>query len=67
MLYPSIDSLLKKVGSKYLLVNLVSKRVREMEKEENYQLPSSEYKSVKNIGKALEEVDKGLIKLEGNS
>ena len=38
-----------------------------MEKEENYQLPSSEYKSVKNIGKALEEVDKGLIKLEENS
>ena len=32
MIYPSIDKLLVKVGSKYLLVNIVSKRVKEMEK-----------------------------------
>lgn len=61
MIYPSIDKLLNKVGSKYLLVNLVSKRVKEMEKESNYQMKESEYQSKKNIGKALEEVSKDLI------
>lgn len=61
VIYPSIDKLLNKVGSKYLLVNLVSKRVKEMEKESNYQMKESEYQSKKNIGKALEEVSKDLI------
>ena len=31
MLYPSIDSLLQKVSSKYLLVNIAAKRTKEME------------------------------------
>lgn len=62
MIYPSIDKLLNIVGSKFLLVNIVSKRVKEMEENEYYQL--SEYKSTKNIGKALEEVSKGLIHIE---
>ena len=34
MIQPSIDKLLTKVGSKYLLVNLVSKRVKEIEETE---------------------------------
>ena len=59
MIYPSIDKLLNQVGSKFLLVNIVSKRVKDMEENNNYQL--SEYKSCKNIGKALEEISKGLI------
>lgn len=59
MIYPSIDKLLNQVGSKFLLVNIVSKRVKEMEEKDYYQLNS--YKSSKNIGKALEEVSKGLI------
>ena len=62
MIYPSIDKLLNTVGSKFLLVNIVSKRVKEMEEKEYYQL--SEYKSEKNIGKALEEISKGLIHIE---
>lgn len=61
MLYPSIDELLQKVGSKYLLVNIVGKRVKEMEKKDHYQLDKKEYKSAKNIGKVLEEVSKGMI------
>lgn len=65
MIYPSIDKLLMQVGSKFLLVNIVSKRVKEMEEEEYYQL--SEYKSKKNIGKALEEVSKGLIHIKENN
>lgn len=62
MIYPSIDKLLNQVGSKFLLVNIVSKRVKQMENENYYQL--TEYKSDKNIGKALEEISKGLIHIE---
>ena len=64
MIYPSIDKLLNKVGSKYLLVNLVSERVKEMEEKRNYQLPECEYVSKKNIGRALEEVSKDLINIK---
>ena len=39
MIYPSIDKLIKNVGSKFLLVNIVSKRVKEIE-ETSYYLPS---------------------------
>ena len=62
MIYPSIDKLLNQVGSKFLLVNIVSKRVKEMDEKDYYQL--NEYKSSKNIGKALEEISKGLIHIE---
>ena len=64
MLYPSIDSLLKMVGSKYQLVNIAAKRAKEMEETDHYQIKESEYKSAKNIGKALEEVNKGLIHIK---
>lgn len=64
MIYPSIDKILSEVGSKYLLVNLIGKRVEEMEKEQNYQMKESEYVSKKNIGKALEEVSNKLIHLK---
>ncbi len=30
MLYPTLDSLVKKVGSRYLLVNVTAKRAREI-------------------------------------
>ena len=62
MIYPSIDKLLNSVGSKFLLVNIVSKRAKQMEETEYYQL--NEYKSSKNIGKALEEISKGLVKIK---
>jgi DNA-directed RNA polymerase subunit omega len=64
MIYPSIDSLLQKIESKYLLVNVVSKRAKEMAETGYYQLKESEYKSTKNIGRALEEVNKGLIHIK---
>ena len=66
MIYPSIDKLLTKVGSKYLLVNLVSKRAKEMKETEYYQMKENEYVSSKEIGKALEEVSKDLIHIENN-
>lgn len=64
MIYPSIDKLLNKIGSKYLLVNLVSKRVNEMEEKKNFQMKEYEYVSKKNIGKSLEEASKDLIHLK---
>lgn len=64
MIYPSIDKILTKVGSKYLLVNVVSKRAKEMVREEYYQMKESEYNSKKEIGKALEEISKDLITLK---
>lgn len=64
MIYPSIDKLLNKVGSKYLLVNIVSRRAKEMKETDHYQMKDNEYISKKEIGKALEEVSKNLIHIK---
>ena len=64
MIYPSIDKLLNKVGSKYLLVNLVAKRVKEMQEKNHYQMKESDYNSKKEIGKALEEIYKDMVHLK---
>ena len=64
MIYPSIDKILTKVGSKYLLVNVVAKRAKEMIRDEYYQMKESEYVSKKEMGKALEEISKDLIILK---
>ena len=61
MLYPSIDKLLTIVDSKYRLVNIVAKRSKEMTKTKYFQMKENEYKSTKNIGRALEEVYENLI------
>ena len=61
MIYPSIDNILTIVGSKYLLVNIVAKRAKEMSETNHYQMKESEYVSKKNIGRALEEIAKQLI------
>ncbi len=66
MIYPSIDKLVEKIGSKYLLVNLVSKRAEQMEDTGHYQMKEKEYVSSKNIGRALEEISKDLIHIEKN-
>ncbi len=64
MIYPSIDKLLNDVGSKYLLVNLVSKRVKELHEVKNYQMKENEYVSKKEIGRVLEELSENLIHLK---
>lgn len=64
MIYPSIDKLLNQVGSKYLLVNIVSKRVKEMKQKKYFQMNDKDYKSSKEIGKSLEEISKGLINIK---
>jgi DNA-directed RNA polymerase subunit omega len=64
MIYPSIDKLTNQVGSKYLLINVVAKRAKEIEVTGHYQMKENEYKSVKPIGRAMEEISKGLIHIK---
>lgn len=64
MIYPSIDKLLSQVGSKYLLINIVAKRAKEMKNKKNYQMNENEYQSSKEIGRTLEEISKELINIE---
>ena len=67
MLYPSIDKILTKVDSKYLLVHVISKRSKQMLEFDHFQMKENEYKNKKALGRALEEVDKGLITIKKNS
>lgn len=54
MLEPSIDSLQEKINSKYTLVTLSARRAREI-RDTNRVLVDNP-KSVKYVGKALEEI-----------
>lgn len=67
MIYPSIDKLLNVVSSKYELVHIISIRSKQMHEYKNYQMKEREYKSAKNIGRAMEELEKGLITVHNNS
>lgn len=60
----SIDKLLNKVGSKYLLVNIAAARAKEMSEEKYYQLKENEYESKKDVGRALEEISKDMVHIE---
>lgn len=64
MIYPSIDKLLNIVDSKYELIHIASKRAHQIEKEGFYQMKENEYISSKPIGRALEELSQGLIKIK---
>ena len=61
MLYPSIDKLLNVIQSKYTLVTIAANRSREIKRTGFFFFLKDNYKSSKNIGKALEEVSEGLI------
>lgn len=63
MLYPSIDKLLNIIDSKYKLVHVVSIRSKQMLENNHYQMKLSDYKNKKELGRALEEVEAGLIKI----
>ena len=64
MIYPSIDKLLNIVDSKYELVHIAARRSKEISRTGYLQMPDTEYKSKKNIGRALEEITEGFIKIE---
>lgn len=63
MLYPSIDKLLNIVDSKYMLVHVASKRSKQMQETGHYQMKFKDYVSKKEIGRTLEELEAGLIKI----
>ncbi len=62
MIYPSIDKILNTVDSKYNLVHIASMRSKQMQETHHYQMQETEYHCKKNLGRALEEIEKGLIK-----
>ena len=64
MIYPSIDKLLSKVGSKYLLVHVAARRAKDIDVTGHLQMKEEEYKCEKNIGRALEEVMEDLIQIK---
>lgn len=64
MIYPSIDKIITKVGSKYLLVHVASRRSKEIMETKHLQMPESKYKCSKNIGRALEEINEDLIQIK---
>lgn len=64
MLYPSIDKLLNIVDSKYKLVHIASRRSKQILENKHFQMNENEYKSKKELGRALEELEHGLIKVE---
>ncbi len=63
MIYPSIDKLLNIVASKYELVHIAARRSKEISATSHLQKSENEYKCKKNIGRALEEVSDGLLKI----
>lgn len=63
MLYPSIDKILNIVDSKYKLVHVASIRSKQMLEKDHYQMKENEYKNKRTLGRALEEVEAGLIKI----
>jgi len=67
MLYPSIDKLLNIVDSKYKLVHVASIRSKQMLERNHFQMKQNEYKNKKTLGRALEEVEAGLIKITDES
>ena len=64
MLYPSIDKLLNIVDSKYMLVHIASRRSKQMLENNHYQMNEKDYVNKKPLGRALEEVEKGLIQIQ---
>lgn len=62
MLYPSIDKLMEVIDSKYSLVSIAAKRARDLKDHDKPLL--DQYVSHKYVGKALEEIYKGALKIK---
>lgn len=63
MLYPSVDALKNKVDSKYSLVSVASKRARQMQEVQGTER-LDKYVSYKPVGRALEEVANGALRMK---
>ena len=60
MIY-SIDKMLNIIPSKYQLVYVEAKRAEAMEQTKFYQMEENEYKSTKNLDRAMEEIQKNIL------
>lgn len=58
LIYPSIDSLMDKVDSKYSLVIIAAKRARELQEMEQ---AADDVRRKKPVTQALEELNAGII------
>ncbi|MFS0782361.1 DNA-directed RNA polymerase subunit omega [Bacillus sp. 1P06AnD] len=65
MLYPSIDALLNKIDSKYSLVSVAAKRARVMQINDDQRIAKTV--SHKSVGKALEEINAGILTYKNDS
>lgn len=63
--YPSIDKLLDRVDSRYSLSVLAAKRAHELEVGEPEALKN--YKALKPVGRALEEIEAGKVTVDSKS
>ncbi|MEE1132175.1 MAG: DNA-directed RNA polymerase subunit omega [Caryophanon sp.] len=66
MLYPSVDDLKHKVDSKYSLVSMASKRARQMQEVQGTERLDT-YVSYKPVGRALEEVASGNLRMKAQA
>ena len=57
MLYPSLASLLKQVNSRYLLVNIIARRARDIAASD------SDVSYEKPVSKAIEEIAAGELRI----
>ena len=64
MLYPPLSDLVHKVGSRYLLVNLISRRAREISTQAD---DNGVHLDKKPVSTAIDEVYTGKIKAINNS
>ena len=60
----SIDKMLNIIPSKYQLVYVAAKRAEAIDETKFLQMEEKEYKSVNNLDRALEEIQKNLIHLK---
>ncbi|HJV44159.1 MAG TPA: DNA-directed RNA polymerase subunit omega [Bacillota bacterium] len=63
MIYPSIDKLVEKVESKYILVSLAAKRARQL-RENGKDVKVDRPISKKQVGMALEEIAEDQLQFE---
>ncbi|WP_026701009.1 DNA-directed RNA polymerase subunit omega [Salibacterium aidingense] len=62
MLYPSVDTLMKNIDSKYTLCTISALRARELkELQQNPEFSGEDYDSSKLVGIALKEIDQGTL------
>jgi len=69
LLYPSLDKLLDRIDSKYSLAMLAAKRAHQLNNPDDPEGAEmlEEYKSVQNVGKALEEIKSGDLIIDSSS